>query len=124
MTEREKVIALAGVVGWPCVGFYDEDRKGETFPRLVEQYGKPAGERDWFLIDGKGGRTWSPREIIADAFEVQAKIPQSKRMIYRRAVQDEIANHNPRQFVNDHELLFATARQRMDAILVALELDR
>lgn len=117
MTDREIIIHLAEkVMGFTCVGFHDDERKAEISPRLVEQFGKKDGQRDWFLI-GKD-RIWSPLESIADAFEVQAALKTGQCSRYMDALE--------KQYMDLFEdcpstayLLTVTPRQRCLAIVEA-----
>ncbi len=122
MTDEQIIRFLAEkVMGWSCVGFYDDTRL-TSVPRLVEQHGKPDGQRDWYLIvnedpndPARKGRAWNPITSIADAFEVQAAIPEDNRYAY--VLQLEAI------FENDYHpawsLANATARQRSIAAVRA-----
>ncbi len=75
MTDAEIVQTLATrVMGWPVVMFYDYDRKGGVFPRLVHQH--PPEDEKYFLITGDRNTegNFDPLTSISDEFMVVEKM--------------------------------------------------
>lgn len=110
-----------------------DDRAGII--RLAEGYMGwliPAGCTDWYRKSKtRSGRMrvasceWNPFESPADAFELEAAIPEDKRIAYTRALcyatdafmdnRGAIALH-----ARDWKLIHATPRQRSEAALAVL----
>lgn len=112
MTDREKVILICTrVMGWK--------------PEQCEQNWE--GKCEIRIESGSGitRRIFDPYESIADAFEVQAKIPANKIEDFVNSLSDIVRRYEIYPYVQELWMIAnATARQRMDAVIAALELDR
>ncbi len=116
LTDREKVIQLAEkVMGWKAV----EVGTFKLLVRLERQNGFPLEYRTG--CKGGSAAMWNPLESMEDAFMMQERITGHDRIVYRRHIQDIISGDNPRKFVSDEDLLYASARQRCDGALRLLE---
>lgn len=81
VTDRDMIVQLAErVMGWTPVLFYDEDRREDKFPRLVQQIVLES----WWLIQAtrECGRDWNPLESPADALELEGLVPEEKHLKY------------------------------------------
>lgn len=117
MTDREIVVYLAEKV----MGWVESDGGSSSFPifRFCQGGIYPSG---WRVFDHRlhCGRDWNPLENIADAFEVQAALPDDKRDDFSKALWQIFADEKTpwrSKFEGYWHFSNATARQRCLAIL-------
>lgn len=129
MTEREKkIIRLAeGVMGWrrnPSIG-----------KPLVFHYwlSSRVGSGICYLNADTWAVEWNPFTSIADAYEMEASIPEEKRDAYVQELLYGAANKNekecpwcsaPAECTGYWKIIHATPAQRSEAALAVLEAQR
>lgn len=124
MTDREKVVKLATeVMGWtmrPARRLKEPD-----YPCFGMDLDAMATFYEW--EDGSVSfRGWNPLDSISDAMEMQAKIPEALHWYYVTELL-KLIEPDTREYPSTNTywmLANATARQRCDAAISALEAQR
>ena len=120
LSDRDKTILIAErVMGWLNGDIrIDPRRTGVVFHATYPEAPR-FNLRVWI---GGTHREWNPFEFIADAFEVEAALPEDQRESYIGWLQCEIVSGGYDADNPQHEfaLAHATPPQRMDAVIAVL----
>lgn len=122
MTDREKVVKLATeVMGWTMRP--PRRLKEPDYPCFGMDLDAMATFYEW--EDGSVSfRGWNPLDSISDAYEMESRIPVALRDEYCRALWNSFADIKTpwrSKFEGYWFFTHATARQRCDAAISALE---
>lgn len=123
MTDRDKVVKLATeVMGWYILD--PEFNPTGDIPKGATLCSWSGCNLSYWAAPERARRPWNPLESIANAYEMESKIPVALRDEYCRALWNSFAGIKTpwrSKFEGYWYFTHATARQRCDAAISALE---